>query len=54
MNLLCPACVAKRQHTEAEWLHHPNSRHGFTREGGETKPVTTFDPKEPVGPKSIP
>lgn len=34
-NTRCLACQKKRQHNETEWrIHHPLSRHGFTKEQG--------------------
>lgn len=68
-NTKCLACQKKRQHNETEWkLHHPLSRHGFTKEGGYSDPrvlgamsqdnhkmhMKSFDPKEPKASKSIP
>ncbi len=32
----CPACQERRQHTEADWRHHPLRGHGYTQETGWT------------------
>lgn len=38
-NPKCLACQKKRLHNETEWkLHHPLSRHGFTKEQGYSHP----------------
>lgn len=43
----CPACLAKRLHTEPEWAeHHPFNRHGYTRESKWTHP--DLDAKVPT------
>lgn len=35
MNLKCPACVGKRQHTDNDWWEwHHLAGHGFTKEHG--------------------
>lgn len=40
MNPKCLACQKKRLHNETEWkLHHPLSRHGFTKEQGYSNPL---------------
>ncbi len=38
----CPACIAYRCHTEAEWKNHPNQTHGCT-EGVWSKPELAKD-----------
>lgn len=36
----CPACIAKRLHSESEWeAFHPMRGHGYTREQGWTHPA---------------
>ena len=32
----CPACLARRLHTEEEWKNHPYRTHGYTKEQGYT------------------
>lgn len=40
----CPACEAKRQHTEAELkTYHPLAGHGYTSESGWTH--VSLEPK---------
>jgi hypothetical protein len=39
----CPACIAYRCHTEAEWKHHPNQNQGFQEGVGWTKPEFAQD-----------
>ena len=41
----CPACREGRVHTDAEWLNHPLSGHGFSKEHGFTHDA--LKPKEP-------
>jgi hypothetical protein len=39
MNEPCPACDAKRLHSEEEWKNHPLRGHGYTKEQGWSHPA---------------
>lgn len=34
----CPACQARRTHTEEEWRNHPYRGHGYSTQTGYTHP----------------
>jgi len=53
----CPACVAQRTHTPAEWKNHPLAGHGFTPETGwslsEAKAASEAERAKALTPSNV-